>query len=108
MFVNSSHHEGLSNAILEAISFRRPLVVSDIAANKEMALPAPCYFATGDADALASNIDAALEQRDAFIAREDKFCTWREAFERTRQIYLNVIPKLSTALASALVTVGGL
>ncbi|MCX7358018.1 MAG: glycosyltransferase family 4 protein [Alphaproteobacteria bacterium] len=108
VFVNSSHHEGLSNAILEAISFRRPVVVSDIAANKEMNLPAFCYFATGDADALARNIDAAFEKRDDFIAREDKFCTWREAFERTRQIYLNVIPKLSTALASALVTVGGL
>ncbi len=108
VFVNSSHHEGLSNAILEAISFRRPLVVSDITANKEMNLPAPCYFATGDADALAANIDAAFERRDTFIAREDKFCTWREAFERTRQIYLNVIPKLSTVLASAVVTVNGL
>ena len=97
--MTSSPHEGLSNAILEAISFRRPLVVSNIAANKEMALPAPCYFATGNADALAANIDAALEQRDAFTAREDKFFTWRESFERTRQIYLNIIPSLSAALA---------
>ncbi len=108
VFVNSSHHEGLSNAILEAISFRRPVVVSNIAANKEMALPECCYFATGDAGALAENIEKAIEQRENFIADEDKFCSWREAFERTRRIYLNVIPNLPTAMMSTVVTVTGL
>ena len=99
-FVNSSRHEGLSNAILEAISFRRPLVVSDITANKEMKLPTNCYFATGDADALANRIDAAFDNRDAFIARNNQFCDWREVFERTRRIYMNVLPNIPTAVFS--------
>jgi glycosyltransferase involved in cell wall biosynthesis len=100
VFVNSSHHEGLSNAILEAIAFGRPVVVSDIAANKEMALPDSSYFAIGDADALARAIEDALENRDAFIAPTTQFCDWREVFERTRRIYLKVLPNLSTAIMS--------
>ncbi|MEZ5958992.1 MAG: glycosyltransferase family 4 protein [Hyphomonadaceae bacterium] len=97
VFVNSSRHEGLSNAILEAVSFRRPIVVSDISANKEMKLPSNCYFATGDAAALADRINNALEAGDSFVAQNSLFCDWRDVFERTRQVYVNVLPKISTA-----------
>jgi glycosyltransferase involved in cell wall biosynthesis len=94
LFVNSSHHEGLSNAILEAVSFRRPLVVSDIPANKEMGLPACCYFPKGDAASLAKNIDAAIARPADFIAPVSRFCSWREVFERTERIYLSLLPAL--------------
>lgn len=99
-FVNSSRHEGLSNAILEAISFRRPLIVSDITANKEMNLPSNCYFATGCSDSLAKRIDSAFERHESFIARNNQFCDWREVFERTRQIYMRVLPNIPTAMLS--------
>lgn len=98
VFVNSSHHEGLSNAILEAISFRRPLVVSDIAANKEMKLPTSCYFPTGDAEALAHQIGQALEYSERFTAKENAFCSWREVFERTSHIYSTVSLKLPASV----------
>lgn len=100
VFVNSSRHEGLSNAILEAIAFRRPVVVSDIAGNKEMPLPERSYFPTGDAEALARQIEAALEDREAFTARPEHFCSWGEVFERTRGIYMRVVPSLSPATAA--------
>lgn len=100
VFVNSSRHEGLSNAILEAISFNRPVVVSDIAANKEMELPPCSYFETGDADALARRIDAAIEKQENFIARAARYCSWREVSERTRKIYLDVLPHLPSAVMS--------
>lgn len=99
-FVNSSRHEGLSNAILEAISFRRPLIVSDITANKEMNLPSNCYFATGCSDSLAKRIDSAFERHESFVARNNQFCDWREVFERTRQIYMRVLPNIPTAMLS--------
>lgn len=98
VFVNSSHHEGLSNAILEAISFRRPLIVSDIAANKEMKLPENCYFPTGDASSLAQRIDAALICGERFTAKESAFCSWREVFERTSHVYRSVSLKLPASV----------
>lgn len=101
VFVNSSRHEGLSNAILEAISFRRPLVVSSITANREMGLPRDCYFRVGRAESLASHIDEALENPDAFTARPNQFCSWQEVFERTENIYLSLLPKLQSGRAAA-------
>jgi glycosyltransferase involved in cell wall biosynthesis len=97
VFVNSSHHEGLSNAVLEAVSYRRPLVVSDIPANAEMGLPTCCYFRKGDAESLAQKIAAALKTPAEYTARVDQFCSWREVFERTERIYLSILPMLQSA-----------
>lgn len=97
VFVNSSHHEGLSNAVLEAVSYRRPLVVSNIPANAEMGLPTCCYFPKGDAESLAQKIAAALKAPAEYTARVDQFCSWREVFERTERIYLSILPMLHSA-----------
>lgn len=48
-----SSHEGLPIALLEAMSYGLPVVVSDIPANKEVGLPAADYFPTGDVASLA-------------------------------------------------------
>jgi glycosyltransferase involved in cell wall biosynthesis len=40
LFVMPSYHEGLPIALLEAMSFSLPAVVSDIPANLEVQLPA--------------------------------------------------------------------
>jgi glycosyltransferase involved in cell wall biosynthesis len=94
VFVSCSRHEGLSNATLEAISFRRPLVVSDIPANLEMPLPKACYFPVGNVDALAARIDTALDRPEEFCAERADFCDWQEVFERTERIYRNLLPAL--------------
>src|SRR3990167_2195893 len=56
LFVLPSYHEGLPIAALEALSFGRPVLLSDIEPNKDLQLPAPCYFPTGDCGALAQKI----------------------------------------------------
>lgn len=53
LFVLPSLHEGFSVSILEAISCGTPLLVSDIEANRAMALHAENYFPTGNVAALA-------------------------------------------------------
>lgn len=48
MFVLPSYHEGLPIALLEAMSYGLPVLVSDIPANKEVGLPEERYFRCGD------------------------------------------------------------
>ncbi len=55
-FVLPSSHEGLPIALLEAMSYRLPVIVSDIPANTEVGLPAACYFHVGDVKALANRL----------------------------------------------------
>lgn len=51
-----SSHEGLPIALLEAMSYKVPVVVSDIPANLEVGLPKEDYFPCGDVDALAKRL----------------------------------------------------
>ena len=51
-----SSHEGLPIALLEAMSYKVPVVVSDIPANLEVGLPKEDYFPCGDVKALAEKL----------------------------------------------------
>jgi glycosyltransferase involved in cell wall biosynthesis len=93
-YISASAHEGLSNSILEAISFGSPLIASDIAANREMRLNEACYFRQGDPGALAGKIAEALAQPDRFIVDRSRFAGWREVFEATERVYHSVLADL--------------
>ena len=92
VYVNSSRQEGLSNAVLEALSYSCPLVVSDIPANAEMGLPAANYFAVGDVEGLRAKIHAALATPDAFRCPTEQFAQWSDVCERTLEIYRDIMP----------------
>ena len=51
-----SSHEGLPIALLEAMSYKLPVVVSDIPANLEVGLPKEDYFPCGNVEALAEKL----------------------------------------------------
>jgi glycosyltransferase involved in cell wall biosynthesis len=87
VYVNCSQHEGLSNALLEAISYHRPVVVSRIAANLEMPLPAISYFRTGDAADLKAKLERAIAEPEKFVANAEAFYSWENVADATHKIY---------------------
>ena len=57
-----SSHEGLPIALLEAMSYRLPVITSAIPANLEVGLPEECYHEVGDVKALAAKIEINASQ----------------------------------------------
>ncbi|MCP4991078.1 MAG: glycosyltransferase family 4 protein [Colwellia sp.] len=62
LFVMPSYHEGLPFALLEALSYGLPVVISDIPANMEVGLADKCYFKTGNVGSLVGTINTALDE----------------------------------------------
>jgi glycosyltransferase involved in cell wall biosynthesis len=90
-YVSASAHEGLSNSILEAISFGSPLIASDIPANREMRLNEACYFRQGDAAALADKFAEALAEPKSMVVDRGAFVGWTEVFHETERVYHKVL-----------------
>ena len=86
-FVLPSSHEGLPIALLEAMSYGLPVVVSDIPANLEVGLAEECYFPVGDVDTLASRLrvlcDAPVERIDYDMAKYD----WDQIAKEVSDVY---------------------
>ncbi|MEM7217094.1 MAG: glycosyltransferase family 4 protein [Pseudomonadota bacterium] len=95
-FVLPSSHEGLPIALLEALSYGRRVVASDIPANLEVELSAERYFPLGDVDALRERIDAAAD-RDWLAADAEgslaiaRRYDWDEIAQQTLDLYRRVI-----------------
>lgn len=90
LFVMPSYHEGLPIAALEAASCATPMLLSDIAPNRDLGLAPHHYFPVGDVAALAGRLgrpasDYAIE-REAFLAAFD----WDRISERTLAVYHEV------------------
>ena len=56
LFVMPSISEGFPLVLLEAMSYRLPLIVSDIPATRLIALPPECYFTVGNVNALKEKL----------------------------------------------------
>jgi len=97
LFVLPSYHEGLPIALLEAMSYRLPVLASDIPANLEVELPHHRYFPVGDVDRLSERMVALFRQG---ISGEEsrkqrallkKNYNWDRIAERTRELYRNIL-----------------
>lgn len=82
-----SSHEGLPIALLEAMSYRLPVITSSIPANLEVGLDASCYHEVGDVDALASKIESIvnlpLQRIDYDMGKYD----WNHIAEQVNNVY---------------------
>ncbi|MCS7232022.1 MAG: glycosyltransferase family 4 protein [Elusimicrobiota bacterium] len=97
LFVLPSYYEGLPLALLEALSYGLPVLVSDIPAHREIPLPNYRYFHVGDYEELKQKI---LELYNKGISdKEKEFIfeylkenhNWDKIAERVLEVYKNLV-----------------
>ncbi|KFC62695.1 Glycosyl transferase group 1 [Devosia sp. LC5] len=106
VFALPSSHEGMPIAALEAMSLGRPVVLSDIAANMDLGLPAVCYHMVGSVEDLADKIARSL---DRYGHQEVPAHDWSEVMssyswpivaQQTLDVYCDAAPALQARMAA--------
>ena len=86
-YVNSSIHEGSSNAVLEAISWGAPILLAGIPENRDFGLDEKHYFDPEDVRSIAAAFRRIAADRASYIADRSRFLTWDDVADRTAAIY---------------------
>lgn len=86
-FVLPSSHEGLPIALLEAMSYKLPVIVSDIPANMEVGLNDNCYFRCGDVEALAKKLQQNINCEYTSVDYDMSKYNWDTIAEQVEQVY---------------------
>lgn len=90
-YVLPSSHEGLPISLLEAMSYKLPVIVSDIPANLEVGLPQDNYFHVGDVVQLSEKLGAVLMKSSSTRVPYDlsKY-KWQTIADQVAVIYDNL------------------
>jgi glycosyltransferase involved in cell wall biosynthesis len=86
-FVLPSSHEGLPISLLEAMSYRLPVIASNIPANMEIGLPAECYFPVGNEQELTERLNKAIMEPTQPINYDMKKYDWDEIAKQVIKLY---------------------
>ena len=91
LFVLPSFHEGLPIALLEAMSYNLPVLVSDIPANCIPELSKSDYFKTGDLQSLILALKSKLSNPVKTVNYDLGKYNWDNIAEQTVEVYKNVL-----------------
>lgn len=86
-FVLPSSHEGLPIALLEAMSYSLPVIVSDIPANKEIGLSDDCYFPVGDVDSLKKKLQTVIDGECRHVDYDLSRYDWEHIADQVCEVY---------------------
>lgn len=89
-FCLPSSHEGLPIALLEAISYRLPVVVSDIPANLEVGLPKRCYFPCGNVGRLSELLEDVVNQPLQRVEYDMAKYDWEQIARQVMEVYASL------------------
>jgi glycosyltransferase involved in cell wall biosynthesis len=87
VFVLPSSHEGMPISLLEAMSYRLPVIASDIPANLEIGLSRECYFPAGDVRELAERLNKAIKYPAQPVNYDMKKYNWDEIAKQVIKVY---------------------
>jgi len=87
LFVLPSFHEGLPISLLEAMSYRLPVLVSDIPANKEIMIPDNRYFKSGDLESLKEKLYEMLRKNFEPVEYDMSPYNWDSIAKETANLY---------------------
>jgi glycosyltransferase involved in cell wall biosynthesis len=90
LFVLPSYHEGLPICALEAGALGCPLLLSDIAGNRDLGLPGAHYFRSGDVTSLSQALRAPFENYAVAPTMFERF-DWDRITASTLGIYQSVL-----------------
>lgn len=90
-FVLPSSHEGLPIALLEAMSYHLPVIVSNIPANLEVGLKKDVYFQVGNIKELTDKLRKNIDQPYLPINYDMSKYNWDNIAEQVSEIYQKYI-----------------
>lgn len=100
LFVLPSSHEGLPISLLEAMSYGRDVLVSDIAANRLSQLEAEDFFPVNDVDAMAAAMSRKLASPRESRVYDLKPYDWDYIARQTSDVYLSLRKAAGKATAA--------
>lgn len=86
-YVLPSSHEGLPIALLEAMSYHLPVIVSDIPANLEVGLEKDVYFPMGNVEALKEKLQKNVDKEYTPVRYDMTKYNWDTIAEQIAQLY---------------------
>jgi len=90
LFVLASHHEGLPIVALEAIAAGAPVLLSDIAPNRDIRLSDAHYFPVGDVEALRDKLNLPYSLYDTDPQDRAADYDWSRIAAQTKRVYESV------------------
>ena len=94
-FVLPSSHEGLPIALLEAMSYDLPVIVSDIPANLEVGLPKDCYFPVDDEEKLKAKLENMIATKPSRCKYQMDNYNWDHIAKQTIKVYEKALKSTS-------------
>jgi glycosyltransferase involved in cell wall biosynthesis len=93
LFVLPSYNEGQPLSLLEAMSYRLPVLASDIAANLQLNLPDDNYFIAGNEESLIEKLNQQLKLNFVRIDYDLAPYNWNMVASQTVKVYEDVLTR---------------